>query len=300
LRRVIVAVVLAEKTPEWVVKLQNSHLWIPVRIALALLMAYLLTLLVQRAIRRFVKRTIELPGVDPARAEGRQRALAGALRGALIGVIWTVAVITIIGELGINIGAFVATATVVGGAVAFGAQQLVRDVISGLFVLSEDQYGVGDVVDVGHATGTVERITLRSVRVRDGIGGIWHVPHGGVLRVANLSKDSMAVLDLEVSRATPLATLDAEAQALCAALAADTEAAPNLVGEPRAVGVTTVTDDRLVYRLMVGTMAGTHDAVRRRWRRLALEAFEAGQLSAPSLAAPVVNVNTVPPTAPEE
>jgi small conductance mechanosensitive channel len=291
--------VLAEDSPDWVQKLQNSHLWIPVRIALALLMAYLLTLLVQRAVRRFVKRTIELPGVDPARAEGRQRALAGAMRGALIGVIWTIAVITIIGELGINIGAFVATATVVGGAVAFGAQQLVRDVISGLFVLSEDQYGVGDVVDLGHATGTVERITLRSARLRDGQGGIWHVPHGGVLRVANLSKDSMAVLDIEVSRSTSLAALDAEAAALCAALLADPEAAPNLVGEPRALGVTDATDDRFVYRLVVGTMAGTQDGVRRRWRRLALEAFEAGQLSAPSLAAPVVHVNTTG-SAPEE
>jgi small conductance mechanosensitive channel len=294
-RRVIVATVLAEDPPDWVQRLSNSHLWIPVRIGFALLIAYLLTLLVQRAVRRFVRRTIELPGIDPARAEGRQRALAGALRGALIGVIWTIAIITIIGEMGINIGAFVATATVVGGAVAFGAQQLVRDVISGLFVLSEDQYGVGDVVDLGHATGTVERITLRSVRLRDGTGGIWHVPHGGVLRVANLSKDSMAVLDIEVSRATPLATLDAEAAHLCAALLADPQAAPHLVGEPRAVGVINVTDDRLVHRLVVGTMAGAHDTVRGRWRRIALEAFEAGQLSAPLLAAPVVHVTTATP-----
>lgn len=295
--RVIVAVVRVDESPEWVQKLADSPWWVPVRIAFALLLAYLLTLMVQRLVRRFVRRTIELPGVDPARAEGRQRALAGAIRGALIGVIWTIAIITIIGEMGINIGAFVATATVVGGAVAFGAQQLVRDVISGLFVLSEDQYGVGDVVDVGHAVGTVERITLRSVRLRDGSGAIWHVPHGGVLRVANLSKDSMAVLDIEVSRATPLVTLDAEAAALCAALLADPEAAPNLVGEPRAIGVTNVTDDRFVYRLVVGTMAGAHDAVRRRWRRLALEAFENGQLSAPSLAAPVVQVNTMAPPA---
>ena len=289
----------AEDPPDWVQQLENSHLWIPVRVAFALLLAYLLTLLVQRAVRRFVKKTIGLPGIDPARAEGRQRALAGAMRGALIGVIWSIAVITIIGELGINIGAFVATATVVGGAVAFGAQQLVRDVISGLFVLSEDQYGVGDVVDVGHACGTVERITLRSVRLRDGQGGIWHVPHGGVLRVANLSKDSMAVLDIEVSRSTPLADLDAQGAALCAALLADPEAAPNLVGEPRVIGITNVTDDRLVYRLVVGTMAGAHDGVRRRWRLLALLAFEAGTLEAPSLAAPVVHVNTTGPV-PEE
>jgi len=288
--------VFAETPPEWVQQLEEWHLWVPVRIAIALLVAYLLTLVVQRAIRRFVRRTIELPGIDKARAEGRQRALAGALRGALIGVIWTVSVITIIGELGINIGAFVATATVVGGAVAFGAQQLVRDVISGLFVLSEDQYGVGDVVDVGHAVGTVERITLRSVRLRDGQGGIWHVPHGGVLRVANLSKAPMAVLDIEVSRATTLDELDREGAALCAALAADAEVDGKLAGEPTAVGVTNATDDRYVYRMTVPTLPGAHDAVRRRWRRLALQAFETGQLAAPSLATPVVELrNFAPP-----
>jgi moderate conductance mechanosensitive channel len=284
--------VLSNETPAWLVRLDELHLLVPFRIALSLLVAYGLTLLVQRAIRRFVKRTIELPGVDPARAEVRQRALAGALRGALIGVIWTLAVITIIGEMGINIGAFVATATVVGGAVAFGAQQLVRDVIAGIFVLSEDQYGVGDQVDVGHASGVVERITLRSVRLRDGQGGVWHVPHGGVLRVANLTKASMAVLDLEVARSMKLADLDAMAAGLCAALTADPAAAPNLLDAPTALGLMNVTDDRLVYRLMVNTVSGTQDSVRRRWRVLALQAFESGQLDAPSMPAPIVQVNT--------
>lgn len=290
--------VLSNETPAWLVRVDELHLLVPLRIAFALLFAYILTLLVQRAIKRFVKRTIELPGVDKARADVRQRALAGAMRGALIGVIWTIACITIIGELGINIGAFVATATVVGGAVAFGAQQLVRDVIAGLFVLSEDQYGVGDQVDLGHASGTVERITLRSVRLRDGVGGIWHVPHGGVLRVANLTKASMAVLDLEVARTMTLVELDAEAAALCDALVVDPVAGPNLLEPPNVVGLTNVTDDRLVYRIAVSTVSGTQDSVRRRLRVLALKAFEAGRLDAPSAAAPIVQVNTA--TAVEE
>ncbi len=283
---------LANERPAWLQWLDEHHLLVPLRILVALSIAYVLTLVVQRGISRFVRRTIEIPGADKARAESRQHALAGALRGAVIGVIWTLAIITVIGQLGINIGAFVATATVVGGAVAFGAQQLVRDVIAGLFVLSEDQYGVGDQVDVGHAAGVVERITLRSVRLRDGQGGIWHVPHGGVQRVANLSKAPMAVLDLEVSRATALADLDEVAQQLCDALVADAEAGPNVVGVPSVVGVTNVTDDRFVCRLVASTSVGAHDAVKRRWRLLALHAFEDGRLSAPSLAAPIFHVNT--------
>ncbi len=288
----------ASSQPQWIERLDELHLLTPLRILFAVLIAYALTLLVRRAIARFVRRTIGIPGVDPARADARQRALGSALRGALIGVIWSMTIITIVGEVGINIGAFVATATVVGGAVAFGAQQMVRDFIAGIFVLAEDQYGVGDQVDVGHAAGTVERITLRSVRLRDGQGGIWHVPHGGVLRVANMSKASAALLDLEVSRGTQLAALEAEATALCEALVADDDVAPMLANSPVAVGIINVTDDRLVYRLSVNTAPGTHDMVKRRWRLLALRAFEAGALVAPALAAPVVHVNTMAP-APE-
>jgi small-conductance mechanosensitive channel len=127
---------------------------------------------------------------------------------------------------------------------------------------------------------------------------VWHVPHGGVVRVANLSKASAALLDIEVSRSTPLAVLDAEAKALCDALVADEDVAPKLTDVPVSVGVVDVTDDRLVYRLSVSTAPGTHDAVKRRWRLLALQAFEAGALDAPSLAAPIVQVNTSTP--PEE
>ncbi len=177
-----------------------------------------------------------------------------------------------------------ATATVVGGAVAFGAQQLVRDLISGFFVLAEDQYGVGDQVDVGHATGVVERITLRSVRMRDGHGGVWHVPHGGVLRVANLSKASLALLDIEVSRSMSLAELDQQAHRLCAALAAHPLAGPKLIGVPTPVGLVDVHDDRLVYRLSASTEAGQQDGVRRTWRGLVVLAFEAGDLVAPNSA----------------
>jgi small conductance mechanosensitive channel len=214
------------------------------------------------------------------------------MRGVAVGVIWTVTIITIISELGVNIGAFVATATVVGGAAAFGAQQLVRDLITGLFVLAEDQYGVGDTVDVGHVTGTVERITLRSVRINDGDGRIWHVPHGSVARSANLSKESVAVLELQVGREMRLETVATEVERLCAELAADPVASPMLVGPPTPVGVTDVGDDRITYRAKARLNGPKADDVRRRWRVVALQAFEQGRLVAPAPAVPVVQVHT--------
>jgi small conductance mechanosensitive channel len=277
--------------PIWIRRLDRLHLLTPLRVALILAVALLLTMAVRVLIRRLLHRTLLLPGADRGRSDARQRALATALRSALVGVIWSAAAITVLGELNVNIGAFVATATVVGGAVAFGAQQLVRDVISGFFVLAEDQYGVGDQIDVGHASGTVERITLRAVRLRAGDGGVWHVPHGGVSRVANLSKSSMALLDLDVARAMPITELEAGAAALCGALAADPSVAGMLAGPPEPVGLVDVRDDRLVYRLSVATAPGLHDHVRRVWRVLVVQAFERGDLAPPGGPTTVVHVH---------
>jgi len=286
---------VVSSSPPWVERLDGLHLLTPLRIVITVAVAWALTVLVRQVVRRLVVRTIGLPGVDPARAEARQRALVGALRGVVVGVIWTVAIITVVSQLGINIGAFVATATVVGGAAAFGAQQLVRDVIAGLFVLAEDQYGVGDEVDLGLASGTVERITLRSVRLNDGDGRIWTVPHGGVPRSANLSKGSAALLDIEVARTMAYDELMAEAGALCAALAADPAVAALLVAPPTVVGVVKITDDRLVCRVKMRTLPTAVDAVKSAMRVRVVRSFEAGRLVVPTPSGPVVQVHTSAP-----
>ena len=126
-------------------RLDELHLLTPLRILLILLTAFIVTCssrrLVKRLLRAQVRRSPAATRSAPRRAPGRWPTCCAR---RLLGIVWAAAVITIISELGINIGAFVATATIVGGAVAFGAQTLVRDVIAGFFVLAEDQYGVGD------------------------------------------------------------------------------------------------------------------------------------------------------------
>lgn len=270
---------------DWVERLDELHLLTPLRVVLVVVAAAVLARVLRGVVNRVLRRALSVPGLgsraDAHRVEARQQALSVALRSALVGVVWAVAVVTAVGELGLNIGAFVATATVIGGAVAFGAQQLMRDLIAGFFVLAEDQYGVGDEVDLGLASGTVERISLRSVRLRDGLGAVWFVPHGGVGRVANLSREPMAVLNLSVARGSSLAGLEDEATRLCVALASDPAVDGLLAGEPRAVGLVDVADDRLVYRLAVATRPGSHTAVLRAWRMLALEAFADGRLREP-------------------
>lgn len=274
-------------------RLDELHLLTPLRVVGIVVGAIVVTIVLQRIVRRLLSRDLP-PGVTHPRAEARRRALASAVRGALVGIIWTTAVITIIGEVGINISAFVATATVVGGAVAFGAQTMVRDMIAGFFVLAEDQYGVGDEVDLGLAAGTVEKITLRSVRLRDGEGKVWFVPHGNVQRIANSSQASAAWLDLHIDRGSDLGVALQVAGRLGEELRNDPEIGPRLAGDPSVVGVTDVRDDRVVVRVKAPTKPNEGDAVRRAWRVLALEAFARGDLAAPSAPSTVIHLAGLP------
>jgi small conductance mechanosensitive channel len=103
-------------------------------------------------------------------------------------VIWTIALLIVLGELGVDLAPLIAGTAIVGVALGFGAQTIVRDFLAGLFVVLEDQYGVGDVIDAGAAFGTVEWVSLRLTRLRDSEGVIWHVPNGEIKRVGNLSQ----------------------------------------------------------------------------------------------------------------
>ena len=283
---------------EWVARLDDLHLLTPLRIVAIVVVSIVATVLLRVIVGRLVNRAFVFASPHTERTEARRRALAGVLRSAAVGILWAAAVITIISEVGVNIGAFVATATIVGGAIAFGAQTLVRDVIAGFFVLADDQYGVGDSVDLGAASGVVERISLRGAQLRDVEGRVWHVAHGGVARVGNLSKANTVQLDLEVARASRLDELHATATSLGSRLGEATGGL--LTGTPTVVGIVDLTDDRIVYRVAAPIVAGKQDPVRRAWRGLLLAAFEAGQLQRPAVAPTVVQVAPGDESAAEE
>jgi small conductance mechanosensitive channel len=144
------------------------------------------------------------------RRKQRVRALGSVLRSAASVTIFSIAGVTILGDLGINLAPLLASAGVVGIAVGFGAQNLVRDYLSGVFMLVEDQYGVGDVITVGDATGTVETVTLRITRLRSVNGIVWHVRNGAIETVGNESQGwARAVLDFPVPYTADLATIRA-------------------------------------------------------------------------------------------
>ena len=138
-------------------------------------------------------------GLVSERRRQRAETVGSLLRSITSLVIGVLALMLVLGEIGFNLGPFIAGAGIVGIAVAFGAQNVVKDFLSGIFMILEDQYGVGDVVDLGAASGTVEAVGLRVTRVRDGNGTLWYARNGEILRVGNKSKGfALVTVDLPV------------------------------------------------------------------------------------------------------
>ncbi len=157
----------------------------PLRIVAVVVLATFVHLFVRNAIKRFVAK---VRSASTTRAAQRAATLTLVLRSIGTAAIWTTAVLLVLGEVGVNLGPLLAGAGIVGIAIGFGAQSLVKDVLAGMFMLIEDQYGVGDEVDLGVAQGVVEAVTLRTTRLRDSSGAVWHVPNGEVHRVGNFSQ----------------------------------------------------------------------------------------------------------------
>ena len=134
------------------------------------------------------------------RASQRIEALAAGLAGATSFVVWVTATLAILHVLGVRLGVLLTGAGLIGVALGFGAQSLIRDVLSGVFILIEDQFGVGDEVDLGVASGSVEAVTLRATRIRSVDGTVWHVPNGQIQRTGNMSQHwSRALLDVQIA-----------------------------------------------------------------------------------------------------
>jgi len=128
------------------------------------------------------------PGNMVARQKERARTTGTVLSSTLNSIVWIIALAMMMGEFGFNLGPLIASAGVIGVALGLGAQTIVRDVLSGIFMLVEDQYGVGDKVEVLDVKGTVEKVGLRITTVRDSNGTLWYLRNGEILKVGNLSQ----------------------------------------------------------------------------------------------------------------
>src|SRR4029453_3214686 len=168
--------------------------------------------------------------------------------------IWTLAALMALGTLGLDLGPLIAGAGIVGVAIGFGSQNLVRDFISGIFMLMEDQYGVGDVVDAGPATGTVEGVGLRTTRLRDANGTLWHIPNGEIRRVGTRSQGwARALVDVEVAYSTDIDDTTRTIEQVANDLYADPHWAPRILETPEVWGVGELGPDGIRVRLVAKT-----------------------------------------------
>lgn len=209
-------------------------------------------------------------GADLAanRANARARTVSDVLGSLTTAVVVIIATLLVLGELNINLGPLLAGAGVAGVALGFGAQSLVRDLLAGLFVLIEDQYGVGDVVDVGPAVGTVERLTLRSTRLRDVAGTVWHVPNGEIVRAGNKSQRfSRALIDVTIANDADLAAVEEVVRSVGDELADDETWGGRLLGAPTMLGVQALDARGTTVRLVVDTEPASQWEVERELRR---------------------------------
>ena len=185
----------------------------------------------------------------PERRRQRAEAIGSVLRSFVTAASSRIAALLMLGELGFNLGPLLASAGIVGVALGFGAQSLVKDLIAGLFMLLEDQYGVGDTVDLGEAIGVVETVGLRITTIRDGRGVLWYIRNGEIVRVGNKSQGwAMVVIDIPigfVSSEEATAVLRAAARG---AGRATRSTQTEFIEPPDVVGVEQLTVDGAVIR----------------------------------------------------
>jgi len=210
------------------------------RCVFVVLLAVLAIGISRRAIPRALRRLADSSRLDE-RVELRTRTLSGLVVSTIAVVVWTLATVTVLAQVGVKIGPLLAGAGVVGLAVGFGAQQLVRDVISGFFVLVEDQYSIGDYVTAGGITGTVESVSLRLTRVRGDDGVLHHVRNGDLLVVSNFSR-GYAVASVQVAVPPDVTAAEATERAslAMAELIESGEVDGLLLADPQVLGITEI------------------------------------------------------------
>lgn len=218
------------------------------------------------------------------RREQRARTTASVLKSVATAVITAVVLLTVLDVLSIPVAPLLAGASIVGVAAGFGAQSLVKDVISGLFMMVEDQYGVGDVVDLGDAVGTVEDVSLRVTSLRDASGVLWFIRNGEVVRVANRSQGwAVANADFPVAYDADLESALSALRVMVTQIHEQPPWGEKLVEVPQVVGVESITGTSMVLRVTARCVAGTQIDVQRELRLRGKEALDRAGIPGPAL-----------------
>jgi small conductance mechanosensitive channel len=230
----------------------------------------------------------------------RARTMGDLLKSIITGIVVAIVVTMMLGELNYQIGPIIASAGIVGVALGFGAQNLVKDFLSGIFMIFEDQLGVGDSVDLGEASGTVEAVSLRVTRLRDVNGTVWYVRNGEILRVGNQSQNwARTVLDVTFPYREDVARVRRVLQEVADDLWQDEDYEGVIIEQPEIWGIESVTADAITMRVTLKTAPLEQWRVAREMRARIKARFDAEGISAPYAHTVVVNQSQNDQQAPE-
>ncbi|OLT20152.1 mechanosensitive ion channel protein MscS [Ornithinimicrobium sp. CNJ-824] len=273
----------------------------PLRIVGVLLAAVVVRWLVHRAIRSLVDTAVaraddherssierlvggRRPGDAGERRRQRALTMGSLLRSASTFVIATIAILTVMADLGLPLAPLLTSAGIGGVALGFGAQSLVKDFLSGIFMIIEDQYGVGDLVDTGEAVGTVEEVTLRVTRLRDASGVVWFIRNGEIVRIGNKSQGwAVATIDVPVAYDEDPHRVTELLSRVVAETADDPAWADRLLETPTVAGVESVSGGTMTMRIFAKTRPGEQFAIPREIRERAKHAFDEAGVRGPTI-----------------
>lgn len=307
---VSLAVATADKNAQWWETVRDWLIGVPLQVLVILAIAIVVQLILNASIRRVVNRaserakherlaqmrqitrTAELSDLlMNQRTEQRAAAIGTLLRSVIAITVWTIATLTILPLLGVNVAPLLASAGVVGVALGFGAQTLIKDYLSGIFIIIEDQYGVGDMVDVGSVMGTVEEVALRYTRLRDPSGVVWYVRNGEILRVANRSQGwTLAIVDIPIAYNENLDRVREIVEAVAVDMDEDPDYDDLLLGRPSFAGVESVSGEAVIIRITAKAAPEKQVSVARTIRERMKTAFDRAGIVVPVVVRQLPNV----------
>ena len=277
----------------------NHFLPTAIRVAVIVVLALVIRSLLIKAVEKLVDQRVEkqrktaeiqadvhsvvAPSVIEAERQAQRAQTLGSLfRNIITLVVYGLAGLLVLSELGFNLGPLIAGAGIAGVAIGFGAQSLVADFLSGIFILMEDQYGVGDVIDVGDANGTVEEVQLRITKIRAVDGVLWFVRNGEIVRVGNKSQDwSRTVLDISISYGSDIRLAKEILTNIGKEFAEDEEHGSKVLETPEMWGVEDFSADAVVLRMVVKTRPGEQWTASRILRERIKGAFDEAGIEIP-------------------
>ncbi len=278
-----------EDHEQWVVE-------VPARIIAIILISLIVRALLHRAIDRMVRPVrgggvprilrpfkeriessafLESTGLMSERRAQRAATIGSICKSVVSLVILVIAVMLILSELEVDLAPFIAGTSVVGVAIGFGAQNVIKDFLAGIFMTLEDQYGVGDTIDFQLASGTVEAVGLRTTRLRDVNGTVWYVRNGEVLRVGNKSQGfAQVVLDVPIDASAEIDKASQAIQDEAERMRAEDDWSPLFLGDPEMQGVESMTREEVVLRLVARVRPGEQWRTARELRRRVRERLD--------------------------